>query len=515
MKKKIYGIIIISGLLLLPFTVFSAMKIKPFLVNPGQKTVTVRWESKRLKKGVVVYWRDNAPEKHQAQSKVKAVMYVTRSGIAKRSYWHQVVLTGLDPGTVYCYQVKCGNTEIPVKRFRTFPEKVDDFTFIVYGDPHHRPMKHRQVVKNFKQYKPAFIICVGDYVHTGTRYHEWKEQCFTPLSDVIDEIAIIPIRGNHDLGNPFFEHFGVDPKKPWSSFNYGNAHFSLLDVRFSDRRMLKWFRKNIKNTKAEWKFVFCHYPIFDPAFRGNAYIMDNYVPIFEESGVDVYFSGHCHSYQRFWPLISGENKNRKPVTYVITGGGGAPLSNCLKKYCYHAAAARKHNFVVMRLKGKILSARVYDENNNLIDSFTFSQKGKFYNKEYMASTKLSDPIKDETVIRSRMNTRITNTELLHKGKPYKFHGELNFPNLKTKTLIKIQLSEKAGKSYKMVPKVWEGVIVPGKKPPVFDAVITPLVEPRRAKWAFSPHIMLEVRYYMPDSKIEGFSFFTPALKIKD
>jgi len=39
-------------------------------------------------------------------------------------------------------------------------------------------------------------------------------------------------------------------------------------------------------------------------------------PLFERYGVDIVFNGHHHNYQR--SLVHG-------VTYIVTGGGGAPI----------------------------------------------------------------------------------------------------------------------------------------------------------------------------------------------
>ena len=514
-KSKMKSFLIL-GILCLSQISYSAIIIKPFLINPGKKTITIRWESDQSKKGIVSYWRGKPTEKLQLVSEVKAVSH-PRSAKDKTivtTYWHQVVIKGLTPGSEYSYQVKTSSVTTPVKHFRTFPEKADNFTFIVYGDPHHCPARHRKVVKHFKQYKPAFIICVGDFVSTGKNYYEWKEQAFSPLSDVIDEIAIFPMRGNHDLGSPYFEHFGISPEQPCWSFDYGDAHFISLDVFQWKYHIRRWFEKDISSTKTLWKFVFCHYPIFDTVFRGNSSMLKYYVKFFEKFGVDAYFSGHCHCYQRFVPLISDDAKNKKPVTYVVTGGGGAYLAPKVNKHPFHAAAARKHHFIVVNLNGKKLTARVYDINNTLIDSFSFSKEGDVYNKEYMAMIKQSSPVGAETIIRDRLPYCISVDEPMHKGKTIKMHCTLNIPELKQKTQLKLSLDGVGRKNYKIVPEVWQGIITPGVKAPIFETDATALVEPIRKRWGFRPQFYMKAEYYMPDSGLKGTFLFTPRLNFK-
>ncbi|GAI54662.1 unnamed protein product, partial [marine sediment metagenome] len=46
-------------------------------------------------------------------------------------------------------------------------------------------------------------------------------------------------------------------------------------------------------------------------------VQQHLVPLFEENGVDMVFNGHSHVYERY--LHNG-------IYYIVTGGGGAPLS---------------------------------------------------------------------------------------------------------------------------------------------------------------------------------------------
>jgi hypothetical protein len=45
-------------------------------------------------------------------------------------------------------------------------------------------------------------------------------------------------------------------------------------------------------------------------------VRDSFCPLFDKYGVDVAFAGHDHNYQR---------NEVGSVTYLVTGGGGAPL----------------------------------------------------------------------------------------------------------------------------------------------------------------------------------------------
>ena len=66
------------------------------------------------------------------------------------------------------------------------------------------------------------------------------------------------------------------------------------------------------------KMVVLHHPPFDP--DGTDHIMafgnEEFMALMVEQQVDFVFAGHIHAYAR---------EERDGVTYVITGGAGAPL----------------------------------------------------------------------------------------------------------------------------------------------------------------------------------------------
>jgi hypothetical protein len=39
------------------------------------------------------------------------------------------------------------------------------------------------------------------------------------------------------------------------------------------------------------------------------------------------FNGHCHVYERTWPIRAGKVDLRRGVIYITSGGGGGPLES--------------------------------------------------------------------------------------------------------------------------------------------------------------------------------------------
>ena len=92
------------------------------------------------------------------------------------------------------------------------------------------------------------------------------------------------------------------------SFDYGNAHWTILDanatVNWTDRELQEWVASDLASArKATWRFVNFHQPGFSSS---KTHFDEQYMrilsPVFEAGKVDLVFSGHVHNYQRSYPL---------------------------------------------------------------------------------------------------------------------------------------------------------------------------------------------------------------------
>ncbi len=90
------------------------------------------------------------------------------------------------------------------------------------------------------------------------------------------------------------------------------------------------------------------------------YVQQALSPLFERFGVDVVFSSHYHNYER--NEVNG-------VTYVVTGGGGAPLYQMQEKIATQAAFALAYHFVLLRMEGDRLEATVFSVEGDVLDQF--------------------------------------------------------------------------------------------------------------------------------------------------
>jgi tartrate-resistant acid phosphatase type 5 len=61
---------------------------------------------------------------------------------------------------------------------------------------------------------------------------------------------------------------------------------------------LAWFEQALSASKAKWKIVFAHHPIYSGGEHGDtAELIESILPLLREHGVQAYFNGHDHDLQ--------------------------------------------------------------------------------------------------------------------------------------------------------------------------------------------------------------------------
>ena len=131
------------------------------------------------------------------------------------------------------------------------------------------------------------------------------------------------------------------------SFNYGPVHFISIDtetgypgaaeqVRYvlpcgGFEEQLSWLEQDLIKANEDratrpWIFVQGHHPLYqgDSVNRDFQVAMEK---LFYDYGVDIYFSGHVHSYERDYPVYDSKvdpqkYENPTATTYLMIGGAG-------------------------------------------------------------------------------------------------------------------------------------------------------------------------------------------------
>lgn len=256
-------------------------------------------------------------------------------------------ITGLNWNAAYEYRVRHWSGDLIVNQytsqFRTRLNAGDStpFSFAAYGDSASGSATgFRQVQSRINQVNPAFAVLLGDNVYSVGSHLE-SDARFDPIVNPeaaswmaghIDYLGL----GNHDVGTssglPSEQNFSVPvpvagvtaPATPPTtterpehnfSWDYGNVHFVTFDTNsYTDSArldgLLNWVVADLAASTARWKVVYGHHPLAGvpdkPENPGGNYYQQ-VVNRLKAAGVDLFMTGHSHTYSWTYPLTGQIN----------------------------------------------------------------------------------------------------------------------------------------------------------------------------------------------------------------
>ena len=210
-------------------------RVTPYLQNPANNAITLSWLSNDAGTGRLKVWKSgtgvNAPAVVVESQGVRAAalayhpyencMNEDCAG-SRLPYLHRLRLAGLEPGSLYRYQVRQGGRQAGGS-FSTMADEDQAIRFIVYGDSETEPEstgKHAfwpgdeksdrlrrypvdqntgyaQNLKIIGARKPGFVAIAGDLVESGGEQRDWDE-FWKHNAEFAASSFILPALGNHD-----------------------------------------------------------------------------------------------------------------------------------------------------------------------------------------------------------------------------------------------------------------------------------------------------------------------------
>jgi 3',5'-cyclic AMP phosphodiesterase CpdA len=323
----------------------------PYVVNVGPRSATVMWLVQTGQASI-----GTEPDKMEKTAPVLRA--------------EKIQFNGLTPATTYYYESFPGQGGRG--SFKTAPVGPAQFQFVVYGDTRTRHDVHRAVINSVRKYaSPDFVMHTGDLVENGTDTSLWPI-FFDAERELLRKAAFYPGLGNHERNAPnYYEYLNA---KPYYSFDWGNAHFSVINsdinnVGSTERErdafwhgQTQWLQADLRGAaKASFRFVFAHHPPITAVKRrqGDNPQMIALEPMFEEFDVTAAFFGHDHNYQHY--LKNG-------IHYFTTGGGGAPLYDVdVPPPGVTQKVERTENFVVVKVEGGKAHVEAWKPTGEIID----------------------------------------------------------------------------------------------------------------------------------------------------
>ncbi|HTR41439.1 MAG TPA: tartrate-resistant acid phosphatase type 5 family protein [Pseudomonadales bacterium] len=274
----------------------------------------------------------------------------------------------------------------------------DALNFAVIGDWGRRGERDQvevaqQMGKSAQDINAKFVISVGDNFYeggvTGVDDKHWKQSFENVYTAPSLQVPWYPILGNHDYHadcNAQIAYSQLSSRWNMPARYYMQCHqidkdvtadFFYLDttpmVRIYYNRyfeeptyanvskenvpaQLAWFKQALSNSKAQWKIVFAHHPIYSGGDHGDtAELIENVLPLMQEHGVQAYFNGHDHDLQH---LMAGN------INLFCSGGGSQHRPTRMTSHSKFADACS--GFATVSLGADKMNIRMIDNNGKLL-----------------------------------------------------------------------------------------------------------------------------------------------------
>ena len=260
---------------------------------------------------------------------------------------NQATITGLEPGTVYAYQLVNGEEKSDVATFTTATNGA--FSFAFAGDPQIGASgnadsdtqgwdKTLGIIADSTQFDGVdFLLSAGDQVNTAS-----NEDQYNGYLDH-DELLSLPVAtvvGNHDSSsNAYDQHFNVPNESELGVTNaggnywfvYNNTLFLALNSNSMSTAEHKAFMEQAiaEAGDVDWKVVTFHHSVYSVASHAvDGDILQRreaLVPVFEDLDIDVVLMGHDHVYVRTY-MMDGLTPITESDKYTDQDGDGIPES---------------------------------------------------------------------------------------------------------------------------------------------------------------------------------------------
>ena len=353
---------------------------------------------------------------------------------------HEILLDGLTSDTRYYYSV--GNAAGVLSGddadhyFQTSPLPGDRSAIRVWvigdsGAANANARAVRDAYDDLAGGEPTDVwLMLGDNAYPSGTDDEYQAAVFDTYPGLLKHTLLWPTFGNHDAVSasslmqtgPYYEIFTLpiggeagglgSGTEAYYSFDFGNIHFVSLNSQDIDRSpppdgiMLSWLRDDLLATTQDWIIAYWHHPPYSKGSHNSdtetqlIQMRTNALPVLEDLGVDIVFSGHSHSYERSYLLdghyglsgtlneamkldggdgrIDGGGAYQKPTqgpgshegsVYMVAGSASINSGGDLNHPAMFLSLAELGS-VVLDVEGDRLEARFLDSQGAWRDYFT-------------------------------------------------------------------------------------------------------------------------------------------------
>jgi hypothetical protein len=371
---------------------------RPYLQQMSATRVVVVWATRESGTPTV---RISSGSTSRTVTGTSRRVATAQTGLGFDYYHHEVAVGSLAASTTYTYDAALTNAPVASAAFRTAPASgTGDISFVAIGDSGTGSTEQRQIAARMAADTYDVLLHAGDiaYGNTGgtgeATYRTLNDWFFDVYASLLPSHALFTTEGNHDSrstngnGVAYLDAFvlptnGASPAYPdhaerYYSFDYGRVHVVVLDTEFAfqdaTRRaeQLSWLESDLAATTQQWKIALFHRsPYSAGGEHGSDLVVRNaFGPLFEQYGVQLVLSAHEHDYERTVPTRVASAGTA--VTYIVTGGGGAPLY-AAGTAAWTAYSASRHHYIRAAVAECTLSVNAIALDGSTFDSVTLNR----------------------------------------------------------------------------------------------------------------------------------------------
>ena len=324
----------------------------------------------------------------------------------KGYYRYEADMKYLTPGREYIYQIydSRGKAVSDARNFKTPSGDEKQTKFIFIGDVQYEARERdyhiwQELLESAyeKNRDAAFILTAGDMVDSNNSRADW-EVLLESGERVFSSVPTMTSIGNHETDGTipsYLDMMALPQNGPaglaeeFYSFDYGFCHITVMNSSFllkerqrtdgeviyakEKKAVTDWLETDLKNTSAKWKIVCMHHQPYSVNDINKVYkrIRESWVPIMENYGVVLCFSGHHHLYMRT-EEING-------ITY-IQGNSGQKRSdyfdvNNLPSYIEYMNRSDS-TYEVVNASRRNLEVTAYNQKGEIIDRWRYGEPEK-------------------------------------------------------------------------------------------------------------------------------------------
>lgn len=325
-----------------------AKYIRQIITADASDSRRIMWQSDEAEKDAEIECRSIGSDSSVSLKTTSEAF--TDDGIT--CYLHSALLTDLIPGQDYEYRIVSASSGTPWHALHAAGNGA--FKALIFPDSQSNNYDGwQELAQNAAKRNPdtQFFVNMGDLVDNGEDHTQWNAW-MGALDGIMDRIPLAPVMGNHEtytldwkvrLPQAYLHAFDVpdngsdDFARYYYSFDYGDAHFMVLNTQFDETNDFKpglldeelnWFKADAKKSTKKWKIVLMHKDVLTYANHrspdrkaGIGDIGRDFMPAFDALGIDLVLTAHLHTYRNRGQLYDFRPASQGPF-YIITGVAG-------------------------------------------------------------------------------------------------------------------------------------------------------------------------------------------------